>query len=622
VIFKPEEQLSQLFGSYKAEWLKGKLYEFFTEPSYFPELKTSRPCMLIGGRGTGKTTALRCLSYEGQFALSQFKKEEIPNWNYYGLYYRVNTNRVTAFKGPELEDKRWKNLFAHYFNLLICDLLLKFLAWYKKHVPYSEQLDENACNKIGKSLNLQDVKTTRDLVNSVDNLRIEFEAFINNVATQPFPLLSAQGAPIDTLIESITQLQQFQDKTFFFLLDEYENFEDYQQQVVNTLIKHSGQHYSFKIGVRELGLRCRNTLNENEQLIHPADYVRINIAEKLAGSIFNDFALQVCNTRISKLRKIDESIIDDVSKALPALSENEEALKLGISDLIKDMRDILRVVNGSIELSPLELYFIKIWAEGKNLDKKDVLKEYMDKYSDWTERFSNYKHALLYSLRKGKVGIRKYYAGWDTFIKLSATNIRYLLELVDQTLLLHLKKGRSLSEPVSFETQTLAAQNSGKKNLSELEGLSIHGAKLTKLLLGLGRIFQVMAVDVSSHAPEVNQFYIDDNLDSTQERLELEDLLTAAVMHLALIRFSGNKPVDEADTKDYDYMIHPIYSPFFIFSYRKKRKMKMSGTQLLGLISNPRDTIREVLEQNNRDYEEELPDQLRLFEEFYFGHSG
>jgi len=29
----PREQLSQLFGSYKAEWLKEQVFELFTEPA-------------------------------------------------------------------------------------------------------------------------------------------------------------------------------------------------------------------------------------------------------------------------------------------------------------------------------------------------------------------------------------------------------------------------------------------------------------------------------------------------------------------------------------------------------------------------------------------------------------
>lgn len=126
-----QEQLSQLFGSYKAEWLKEQVFELFTEPSYFPELMTTHSCILIGGRGTGKTTVLRGLSYAGQFALTHRDASEIAKWKCFGLYYRVNTNHVTAFSGLELQDREWIPLFAHYFNLLLCDLVLEFLEWYE-----------------------------------------------------------------------------------------------------------------------------------------------------------------------------------------------------------------------------------------------------------------------------------------------------------------------------------------------------------------------------------------------------------------------------------------------------------------------------------------------------------
>ena len=58
--------IGDALGLYKAEWLDAKLFDLFTEPGYFGGLKTFRPCVLIGGRGTGKTTVLRGLSYEGQ----------------------------------------------------------------------------------------------------------------------------------------------------------------------------------------------------------------------------------------------------------------------------------------------------------------------------------------------------------------------------------------------------------------------------------------------------------------------------------------------------------------------------------------------------------------------------
>ena len=124
-------KISNVLGLYKAEWLNGNLFKLFTEPGYFSELKTPRPCVLIGGRGTGKTTVLRGLSYQGQFAFAGNRRELIKDWPFFGLYLRVNTNRVTAFRGPELTVDRWRAYFAHYVNLLFCSQMLEFVNWYE-----------------------------------------------------------------------------------------------------------------------------------------------------------------------------------------------------------------------------------------------------------------------------------------------------------------------------------------------------------------------------------------------------------------------------------------------------------------------------------------------------------
>lgn len=631
---RTEEQLSQLFGSYKAEWLKDKIFDLFKEPTYFPDLTTASPCFLVGGRGTGKTTVLRCLSYEGQFALSKHKAESIRQWNYYGMYYRVNTNRVTAFKGEELPEDRWVKLFAHYFNLLLCDLIFNFLDWYVLHSPDSLELGGKACSKIGKTLHLDGAKSVRELEDHVENSRLEFEAYINNVADGPSPPLTLQAAPVDALMEAVSELPQFKGRNFFFLLDEYENFVDYQQQVVNTFIKHSGQLYSFKIGVKELGWRRRATLQEHEQLVSPADYVRISISDNLKGDKFKRFARNVCNERLAKLQIPDGEMVRDVTTLFSALSTEEEAKLLGADKVAakikqKIVSELSRQDSSALdELSPLEVYFLKFWAEGQNLSVAEVLREALKEPKAWHIRYENYKHALLFTLRKHVSGINKYYAGWDVFTQLAAGNIRYLLELVEKSIVLHLHEDGGLSKPISPKIQTQTAQNVGRNYLTELEGLSVHGAQLTKLLLGLGRVFQVMARDAVGHAPEVNQFHLADagdvdssaRIDKTLTE-DVERLLTSAVMHLALIRSTGNKLGDAADTKDYDYMVHPIYSPFFVFSHRRKRKMLLSGSQLMGLVKDPKNTIREILRSNNRTGEEPLPEQLGLFEAFYHGGS-
>ena len=72
-------------------------------------------------------------------------------------------------------------------------------------------------------------------------------------------------------------------------------------------------------------------------------------------------------------------------------------------------------------------------------------------------------------------------------------------------------------------------------------------------------------------------------------------------------------------SRDYDYMIHPIFSPFFVFSYRKKRKITLQSSSLLKLVLKPKVGIKEVLENSNRteSLDFKLPDQLQLFGSYY-----
>ena len=582
---------------------------------------TARPCALIGGRGTGKTTVLRGLSYHGQLALSKHTGQAVADWPFFGFYHRVNTNRVAAFHGSELSEDRWTRLFAHYVNLQLCDTVFDFLQWYRINSNVAFDFPREACERVAASLGIGAVSNLRELGERLTFSRIACEAYINNVADPTQSLsLSLQGAPIDELLFQLKSLPAFSHKLFFFLIDEYENLSNYQQQVFNTLIKHSGELYTFKIGVKELGWRKRTTLNETEQLISPADYARISIADKLEGT-FKEFATSVCNRRMKKLSVPKEYEIQDIHHVFASLTEDEEAELLGVRDIVAEIRAEL-VPNLSDEdttefdsLTPLRAYLLRFWAEGESRSLIDTFSDFKQDPAEWETRFGNYKHALLYTIRKRKVGISKYYCGWDVFLQLAATNIRYLLELVDQSLLMHLRSGGNFTQNVSPRIQTEAAQNVGKKNLAELEGLSVHGAQLTKLLLGLGRVFEIMAENAVGHAPEVNQFHLADEIIAPN----VEELLGSAVMHLALVRFPGNKAIDETDTKEYDYRVHPVYSPFFGFSYRRKRRMSLTGADLTGLVNDPSRTIREILGRSGRLHDAELPQQLLLFEKYYHG---
>ena len=189
-------RLSELFGGHKAEWLGARLFDLFSAPNYFPQMTTSRPCILIGGRGTGKTTVLRGLSYQGRFELEKRDERTVASWPYYGFYYRVDTNRVAAFKGPELSDIDWRRRFGHYMNLLMCIQVLRFLSWFQNTSQISTDLREDDLGNIAAAFSLDPPNSNRDLLQKLERSLTEFEAHVNNVADGPGPRLSMQGAPI------------------------------------------------------------------------------------------------------------------------------------------------------------------------------------------------------------------------------------------------------------------------------------------------------------------------------------------------------------------------------------------------------------------------------------------
>ncbi|WP_231931085.1 ORC-CDC6 family AAA ATPase [Botrimarina hoheduenensis] len=609
--------------AYKAEWLKEDIFSYFLEPRYFPELATHYPCVLIGGRGTGKTTVLRGLSYQGQFALLGRDSSAVASWETYGVYHRIDTNRVTAFAGDEASSPQWQKLFAHYFNLLLTDLLLEFTSWYEKTTSITVTIDAKDCTRIASSLGLAESTELTALKESVQDAMVQFEVYVNNIADAGSVTLSSQGAPVDLLIRALTSSGALHGKTFSFLIDEYENLDVNQQQVVNTLIKHGSDRYVFKIGIRELCWKCKTTLNPEEPLVSPADYRLIDIAAELPQREFSDFAKQVCNSRLQRLSEYLDGDQPDVVTLFPGMSIKEEATALEVSKLAGPIREKLRSQLDAEEVKSLEvlddfeLFLIDYWTEGNSEDLVDVFRSAMGNPGSWETKCGNYAYAALFTIRRGRRGIRKYFCGWDTFTHLAGSNIRYLLELVDRSLISHLAEGNNLDTPVSPKLQTESAQHVGRKNLSELEGLSVYGGRLTRMLLGMGRVFGVMAADAGGHTPEVNQFTFSD----AHLSADVSELMRAAVMHLACVRFSGTKPTGDDDIRDYDYSLHPVFAPFFVFSHRRKRKMTITGRELLALVNDPRSGVEELLSRSKRTLDDPLPDQMLLFEKFYDGVS-
>lgn len=595
-------KLDEMFGSYKAEWLKGKIFELFATPYYFTTLKDHRPCILQGGRGTGKTTVLRGLSYQGQYAILNEDLQRFDQNSFVGIYFRVNSNHAHAFQGRDIDDATWATIYAHYFNLLICWEISRFLKWHKKKNKEDEELSVHSCKLIARSLHIEkQMDSFADLCEALESAMYDFQSDINNVSNDNIPKLSMPGDPIKIFVEQALNISYLEGKMFYLLIDEYENLLDNQQQIMNTLLKHVPDTYTFKIGVRELGWRVKYTLNKQELLNDPADYSLINITEQFSTNDKNNdfaaFASDVCNKRISELFEGEEGEGFSIEKALPGMSieDESELLRVRNSDYCRKFEEYEEKSGKHLDIHPLYKFFLAYWADIHHEAIKDTVRSYEINSPSWNQRYENYKYGLLFKINRGRGagGIQKYYAGWTTFIKLANGNIRYIMELVYKSCYIFLQENGDITKTIPFEKQTEAAQDVGRKNLTELEGAWEKGVQITKLVMSLGSLFGKIAMFRGKSAPELVQF------DITGEMSErTQEIINASVMNLAIIRMPSNK-MSGKELKTYQYSLHPIFAPYFQFSFRRKRKLSLSDEEVLGCIDKPEETVDAILKRKN-----------------------
>ena len=230
----------------------------FREPVYWSALLRSQPSFLLGARGTGKTTALRAMDYEG-WRTNHSVKDKIP---FIGVYWKFSTSVMHAFTGSSIEDSEWTSVFQYYVNLILVHRLIATLQNIEDDIG-SVSISDNArlWSRLGKLISLgSDFQYSGydDLRNRIQDRIDDIQIWINNPRSQKPEVGAPAGEPIKVIVDQLWQSQELYRIPVYFLLDEFENLLDYQQVVFNTLLKHSGDsHYTFKIGVRPVAGELR-----------------------------------------------------------------------------------------------------------------------------------------------------------------------------------------------------------------------------------------------------------------------------------------------------------------------------------------------------------------------------
>lgn len=612
------ESITRAMGQVRAEYeTEDELYQRFSAPLYFHKLLGLTPAFLIGGRGTGKTTTLRSMSYRGQAQVTG--SSDPGSWPVIGGYWKVEPSVVTAFKGRGVDEEIWTRVFSHYLNLRLSALVVDFVRWHDTNHEHVD-LDPHRLNLFARSLHLGRSEDIAGLASEIDLALVDIESKLNgSISALTTSALSVLGRPLEYLFDAIGSTGVTRKQPFMFCLDEFENLVPYQKRIVNTLIKQAGAGpFTFKVGVRNTIAIDPSTLVDGQPIQDPADFTKIDIVADLKDESFEQFAATVVSQRLNLVP--DPALAPDA--LLPAIAADDEAALLGALELKNQLRaDVMRSEAHTAEdvafvdaATPLESALAVRWAESHQEPTWATVRWAVENPAKWRTRVNNYGYAALFTIKSNRVGPRKYYAGWKTYCQMADGNIRYMIRLVHEALRLHVIAGDPLTNPVSIADQTDAATRVGETTVRDLQGWSRQGADLTRLTLGLGSIFGSLAREAALSTPEVNQFRVGYS-GSMASSVDVERLLGEAVGQGVLIGFEGDKNARlSGATPEMDYQLHPVLSPFFVYSPRSKRRMTLQADQVVALTKRETasSTVRKVLAGRGASAKH-LPDELTLF---------
>lgn len=609
--------LRQLFGDNRAEWPAASFKDLFVTPTYLTKLEARRPCILVGGRGTGKTTALQSLRFDSCLERLIGAGQSFSDQEYLGFLIRINKNRVRSFHGRD-QVLDWGKYFSHYFNLLACSELASLTTWLQDQT--GKTLPAEAVKSVAVDLGLIDYSgsTILDFATAIKDEISKLQLKVNNPTSSLELFLSMPESPIRVFVDALDEHGLSEGRTIFCCIDEYENLLDYQQAILNTYIKHAEPPLSYKIGVRKNGLRNRQTLDGQDLLKTPDDYYEIEIAEE--G--FEYFAKQVASVRLRAAIANGVPVPEKLSDFLEELSFADEAMLLGADRVTKTVLKELegKAVFEFFKAKPSsEVFFLKYWQASEGSKLEDLADDWVKNEREWQVRLGNYGYASLFWLSQGNKGarIRKYYCGERVFLALAGGNIRYFLELIDCSVTRELTEIRAIAGTLSIspKSQTLAARDVGERRLNQLEGLADHGVQLKRLVLAIGKVFFELARSPLGRTPEVTSFVLSGK---AEDVTKISAMLSEGVGHLAFDVEPATKLTSKAETREDEYRLHRIFSAFFEISHRKKRRMTFDAKDLILVLGDhPGRAISSMLEDKQQADEDELPEQLALFSAFY-----
>lgn len=605
------------FSSVRAEHLGDALATLFVPIANVPRFG-SKPVLVEGGRGSGKTMLFRYNSFDSKWREhwnEQTQKSDIlAKEDFLGFYYKTDDTVVPSMAGRSQTEDRWRDAFSSYLAYRLLREMYRAVA---RFVDSGLAIQTSTMELAASLVQHTGKDDWHALAETARKRLYEVLEFANRPSDYNFRSLPLESAVRD-FVDALRSNREFADKKFLFFIDEVENLNELQQHAAVTLLINSEHPVFYNLGCKVGGLVSQESLlHQSASELH--DFERSHLNFNPNESTYQALVREIFRKRIQQYEASNGwpqgSVEDDARKWLGDWNVELEAAHLaekrnGEPPYAKTLRKVL--ADKGLQDTDLEdavsrftshpneiinRMHLVLLEQGNPpaelLHQLDLfLKGDPSKYRDWIH---NYRNGVLFLLSREYGRARRYY-GFETLCLLSNGNVRVFIELCHYAFTaakgnnLDLRKFRPLT-PAEQDTSARLIAEAYVRDIRQSRGCS---NQLYFFVLALGKTFKVLHYSPRQSEPEPNHFsVVEQDIGD-----ELRGLLRQAVMHSVLSEAWATK-VKDPDSVDArrEYILNRVYAPYFGISYRKNRSLPLTTKDLAGLLKGNKDETTNAAHQ-------------------------
>jgi len=605
------------------------------------------PIFLFGGRGTGKTTVLKYLSFEIQEKeFIMIKRSDLSRFlgddrDFLGVYYRFDGPQLAAFNFGQ-PDYQCLEIFRMFIELVLSQRYLWMIEELITKGAIKKFDEKLLCKNICITVFGQEIPSLETISSIRENLasnQFQLEKYRDEVALAENSILPSV-IPRGRLIFELPNvcknaIRELQNMKILYLFDEYENLTVQQQMLINTLIKHRKYNMTFRIGCRLEGIKTYATLSEEEYLKKNDDFRSLIFEDVLrtTKSSYRDLLIGIAEKRLLHNEEFKKYGITNIEKILgesPSM-EHEAAMILAESDDKTRHLTYNGVKYG--QKKSIDRIFDSISCPGQPLIEKlnlmllhrnyppskihSMMNSFIKKerksilYKQYANLYEKNKMTLLFQLISDYRPRQKLYVGFDVYATLSSGIIRNFLELCYHAFNLALfneKDSLLRGNPISVKNQKEAAYLLSEKYYTDIDSITGgFGHKITILVDNVGSILRGLHKDPLISEPEPTYFtteYV--NLDA-----ETKEIMDTATKWSVFQKTKSMKTKAKAQAHLVDFVINRLLCPKFSISYRKRGRTMIVPKDLHKLILGNEEEQRQVREKISKIKESNREKNLR-----------